>query len=217
MALRLAPTPAPSDLGSSLEYHLEGLQALRYRHYLKILEENQDADPVMLTDVRDVAFQADPFAQPITGLEIALEDESVRVGQDVFNTRWLTDLYGPDFVRRTAGRVIACSGTTFGRRGAMLEYLRQMIADISRRRRPMGPRDQGVHNALVLSGRLPEARLVGNGHGRVLTMGAMSRLLVDAEGLLLNADGTVPAVVHQWDRHGQALPSLWLNRFFGQD
>lgn len=191
-----------------LEYHLEGLQSLRYGHYIEILEAAPDVDYVMLTDVRDVCFQGDPFTDSLPSLEVALEDESVRIGDDAFNTRWLTELFGGAFVERFRGGAIACSGTTLGPRDEMLSYLHQMASEISLYRRPLGPRDQGVHNALVLTGRLPNARLVPNERGRVLTLGAMKRLRISAEGFAVNADGTIPPVLHQWDRHGDFVSRL---------
>ena len=45
-----------------LEYRLEGLQTLRYTHYLRYLDEHAaDADFILITDMRDVIFQCDPF------------------------------------------------------------------------------------------------------------------------------------------------------------
>jgi hypothetical protein len=192
-----------------LEFHLEGLQSLRYGHYYRcLLEDVPDADVVMISDLRDVIFQRDPFADPVNGLEVYLEDDSLRIGNDHFNTRWLRELYGSKAVEAMRGRVISCSGTVFGTRYAMLEYLSEMMMSIAWRRRPMGPHDQGVHNALVASGRLGPIELVRNEHGRVLTLGAMKHLRANDEGFLINADGSVPPVVHQWDRHGPSVSKL---------
>src|SRR3954469_19452091 len=69
----------------SLEFHLEGLQSLRYVHYRQsLLNDAPDADLVMITDLRDVVFQGDPLADPVTGLEVYLEDDSERIGADGF-------------------------------------------------------------------------------------------------------------------------------------
>lgn len=203
-AARTTTKRTSSRRWSSLEYHLEGLQALRYlhyHHYLSALEPAPDA--IMLTDLRDVLFQRDPFEDPVADLELYLEDDSVRIGQEPFNTRWIRDLYGRRELRRLTGRPVSCSGTVIGTTTGVLHYLGEMMGEVLRHRRPMGSHDQGAHNALLQRGRLPLATVVANGTGRVLTMGKMARYDVDRDGTVLNANGTVPAVLHQWDRHGE--------------
>ena len=70
------------DRWQNLEFRLEGLQSLRYAHYYRCLvEDAPDADVVMLTDLRDVVFQRDPFSDAVTGLEIYLEDSSEQIGE----------------------------------------------------------------------------------------------------------------------------------------
>ena len=199
----------------NLEFKLEGLQSLRYMHYYRcIVDEAVDAEVVMITDLRDVVFQKAPFTDPVTGLELYLEDGSERIGQDGgFNTRWLRDLYGQEFVDARRGQPLSCSGVVVGTRGAMLTYLAEMIEGIIWRRRPMGSHDQGVHNALVQTGRLPSAQLIPNQTGRVLTLGRMETFRTNDDGFLLNADGSIPAVLHQWDRHASLVADLRASMF----
>ncbi len=187
----------------SLEYRLEGLQSLRYQHYLRILEERAtDADQVMLTDLRDVLFQNDPFAEPLTKLEVFLEEPVATLGADPHNRRWIRDLYGKRELDELRGYVTSCSGTVIGPRRAILNYLRQMSAAAASYHRPLGSHDQAVHNYLLRRGQLgPETMIVENGFGRVLTMGHMTTITRDSTGRVLNADDSVPAVLHQYDRH----------------
>jgi hypothetical protein len=193
----------------TLEYRLEGLQSLRYMHYYRcLLEDVPDADAVMISDLRDVVFQRDPFSDPVTGLELYLEDSSVRIGNDDFNTRWLRNLFGQQFIDAKAGQPVSCSGTVVGTRSAMLLYLVAMMTEIAWRRRPMGAHDQGVHNGLIQTGRLPAAVLVPNEKGRVLTLGKMKMARPNDDGILTNRDGTIPAVLHQWDRHVSLISQL---------
>lgn len=197
------------DRWKNLEFRLEGLQTLRYMHYYRcLLEEAPDVDVVMISDLRDVIFQRDPFHEPLNGLELFLEDSSVRIGRDDFNTRWLLDLFGEEGVDRVRDRPVSCSGTVFGTRDSMLAYLAEMIANIAWRRRAMGSHDQGIHNALIYAGRFPGARVIANEHGRVLTLGNMKTFRTSDDGFLLNADGTIPPVIHQWDRHASLVSRL---------
>lgn len=204
-----------SSLGrwKRLEFTLEGLQSLRYGHYYDVLRrEASDAEEILITDVRDVLFQDDPFADAPAGLEVFLEEPTETVGHSHFNTLWLRQLYGRRAVREMAGWAISCSGTVVGRRDAVMNYLKEMQSEIIWRRQPMGNHDQGVHNRLLFTGRLPEATIIANGRGRVLTMGAMTSVRRDTDGSILNPDGSRPAILHQYDRH-PALAAELLSRF----
>lgn len=192
-----------------LEYELEGLQSLRYGLYYDFLQRlTPDADTILLSDLRDVIFQADPFSVPVAGLELYLEDRSSTLGTDAFNSHWLRNLFGPDQLSLLAQKNTSCSGTTVGDRAAILDYLTRMSQAILWRRRPLGSHDQGVHNGLLRMGSLPSARVVPNGHGRVLTMGLLPQVNISPEGVVLNDDGTVPAILHQYDRHTSLAPVL---------
>lgn len=193
----------------SLEYRLEGLQSLRYRHYERIIRRREPiSDYVMITDLRDVFFQRDPFADPVSGLEVYLEDASVRIGYDDFNTRWIREVFGPVELEHLHGRPVSCSGTVVGTRDAMLAYVTEMAAEIARHRRPMGARDQAVHNVLLHRDLLPAPTAIMNGGGRILTMGKMPSYRSNADGHVVNADGSVPSVLHQWDRHPELVAHI---------
>lgn len=201
--LGVGPGRFSSARWHALEYDLEGLQSLRYHHYYRaILMLDPRPEVVMVTDLRDVVFQRDPFADPVGELELYLED--VRIGDDYFNTRWLRQLYGGRALEGLLGQMVSCSGTVLGTSNGVLAYLTEMTVELSRFRRAMGAHDQAAHNRLLHDGLLPAARVIPNGTGRVLTLGARSAFRFDEHGMLLNDDGTVPAVLHQWDRH----PSL---------
>lgn len=185
----------------TLELRLEGLQSVRYERYLQFLAQRPgEFEQVLLCDVRDVVFQSDPFEVPVQRLEFFQEDPSHRVATEPFLNRWLTRLEGPSFVSSHADEIASCSGTVIGPIHDILSYLGLMSTGISWRRIPMGNHDQGVHNALIFGKAFPAAAVVPNGTGRVLTMGGMAQPPVDEPGVAHNVDGTLPAVVHQYDR-----------------
>jgi hypothetical protein len=184
-----------------LEFTFEGLQSLRYKHYHDVIERiAPDAEEILLTDVRDVLFQADPFDREVAELEVVLEDPSMTLDDQPNNRRWLAGLYGPDALVALRGLTASCSGTVAGRRAGILRYLAEMRTAIGWRRRPLGSHDQGIHNYLLRNGQLGEPLIVENGSGRVLTMGGMARVRERSDGTVLNDDGSVPAVLHQYDR-----------------
>jgi hypothetical protein len=199
-----------------LEFSLEGLQSLRYKHYYDVIERMAaDADQILLTDVRDVLFQADPFDPDVAELEVVLEDPSMTLDDQPNNRRWLAGLYGPDVLVALRGLTASCSGTVAGQRAGILRYLAEMRAAISWRRRPLGSHDQGIHNYLLRNGQFGEPLIVENGSGRVLTMGGMTRVRERSDGTVLNEDGSVPAVLHQYDRDPDRAARL-LARLGGQ-
>jgi hypothetical protein len=197
-------------LWAALEFELEGLMALRHGYYHDFLAADPARfDQVLLCDVRDVVFQDDPFGEAVEGLELFLEDPSHQFNTNDFNGRWLRRLEGDTFAREHATDTPSCAGTVAGTTAAVLAYLGAMRAEISWRRIPMGSHDQGVHNALILKGRLAQAKVFPNGTGRVLTMGGMAEAHVDAEGHIFGPDGSKPAVVHQYDRFPAHSPKVF--------
>ena len=207
--LRAAPG---SEVALDLEFRLQGIQALRYRHYLEYLASAPAIEQVMISDLRDVVFQRNPFENEALELEVFLEEPHVRTGTPGFNSTWLQDLYGDEGVRALGDQVISCSGVTLGRREGMLTYLRTMDREVRRHSFPLGPHDQAIHNWLLYTGQLPGATAVANGRGRVQTMGAQPEIYLASDGMVVNPDGTVPAVLHQYDRH-RALTERFLSAY----
>ena len=189
----------------SIEYNLEGLMALRHGHYHRIVAAREDVDQVLITDVRDVFFQRDPFEPCVAGLEVYLEPSKHTIGREPFNTAMIRRLYGRRTLAALAGEVASCAGTVIGPRQQIVRYLYEMSHEITRHRCPIGAYDQGVHNYLLRLGRLGHATMVRNGTGRVLTMNGMTRFARAADGAIMNCDGSLPAVLHQYDR----FPDLW--------
>ena len=199
IASRLSREKNAQRRWETLESRVNGLQSLRWGLYFEFLHRfAPQAQCVLLSDLRDVVFQGDPFSTTVRPLELYLEDPVALIGEDDFNSGWIRDLYGAEALARMDGARISCSGTVVGQRQPLLRYLHHMDKAISSRRIAMGPHDQGVHNYLIHQGTFPEASLLANGEGRVLTMGRMASPEL-AEGLVL-FDGEPVPVLHQYDR-----------------
>jgi hypothetical protein len=195
----------------TLEYHLEGLQSLRYVHYREYIDQKAiDADYVMISDVRDVVFQSDPFSQ-VAGseLRVFLEPAHVQIRSNLFNSRWLLNLYGPQVLDLIGDHVVSCSGTTLGTRAGILRYLTSMATQINSKPMPLGSHDQGIHNYLLRTGGLDPVDVVDNEAGEVLTMGELNSVREDDSGLIRNSSGAAPAVLHQYDRHVDLALRIW--------
>lgn len=193
-----------------LQFELQSLISLRCAHFYDAVHSLPDVTAVLVTDVRDVLFQDDPFRQPVTGLELFTEEAGVTIGKQVANRDWILDLYGPSVLAQLEAKPVSCCGTVIGDRASVLHYLAEMRQESFWRRKPLTAHDQGIHNYLLWTGRLAPMRLVANGEGRVLTMALMATIDRNEQGFVINRDGSVPAVIHQYDRHpeAQALQEL---------
>ncbi len=169
------------------------------------LHEGKSWRNILLTDTRDVTFQKPLFATPCAELEFHLESPTLRIGECVCNGGWIRNLFGEAALARFASGRITCSGTVTGKMRGILRYLAQM--QILMLALPEGasmdyPGDQGIHNFLVHSGLLPEGRAMEN-FGRVATLHyvAPDEIHFNEAAALVNPDGTISEIAHQWDRH----------------
>jgi hypothetical protein len=181
-------------------------QVNRYKIYLDCLSEYfLDVDNVLLADVRDVIFQSDPFSEyPKNTLEFFAEPELFKNCKH--NAPWVAGIYGAERVQQIADQYVICSGTTMGTRSGMVEYLTVMVEEINRLadsgRLLYGGEDQPVHNHLVYDNKFTDFSINQNGSGPICTMHHSKVLSFNRAGQLLNDDGTVIPVVHQYDRCG---------------
>lgn len=164
-----------------------------------------DAGTILLSDVRDVVFQADPFTPPATGVEFVIEAEPRTLAQHGANLRWISALAGPGVARSVAGAPCVCSGTILGPREGMLRLIRQMMMLMAVPRSGVPATfgaDQAAVNLIAHWGLLGGASVLPN-HGRIATIGMTEpgRVSLDAAGVIRGADGGASAIVHQYDRH----------------
>jgi hypothetical protein len=179
----------------------------RYESYLRSLDGQFDL--VMLTDVRDVVFQSNPFAFPMTGQLCAFRESLARIGDDYYNSQWLKDAYGQAVYEQLQDLPVYCSGVTIGTISGVQDYLRAMTKHLASRVGFTGY-DQGVHNYLVHTGALRDVVHYENWQGPVLTLGAVASqdICVAGDGLLRTRAGEVINVLHQYDRQAALARSV---------
>lgn len=184
-------------------YGIWSARYLLYLDYLLNLSTPRRPDLVILTDVRDVIFQRDPslLANTHAGLVVSLEDQSTTLGSCQENSEWLLRTYGRAVLRSLRDQPISCAGVTFGSYAGVLDYLRAMVDQLLTIPRDFHGADQAVHNFLLRSGSLSPFQEYANGQGPVLTLGTSSVYELSDHGDVLNADGSLPTIVHQYDRH----------------
>ena len=187
-----------------VEIHPSAIHNTRYFKYMDILMESRGFfNRVFLTDVRDVAFQGDIFAeidQP--GLHCFMEDPDWTCDER-FNKYILTSNYGEEVAAEFADKRIICSGTTLGDADDVLNYIVALMneRDLEKMMKVGGiPDEQAPHNFIFHRDKLPHTKQEnGDGVATIcLTHPNQIKILDDGR---VSIYGKTPAIVHQWDRH----------------
>jgi hypothetical protein len=183
---------------------------LRYRHFLRANGYSR----ILLTDVRDVLFQRDPFVDlPSTGLGVSIEVPAYTLATEPHNAERVRSVYGESILDRIGTNRVSCAGVTYGDRSAMASYLELMVKEIeslSLRKVALDGLDQAMHNVILWSGRLQNVHLLETQRSTVATLHGVleAEVSISPHGTLLNPDGSEPSIVHQYDRVPGLAPRL---------
>jgi len=179
-----------------------------YQSYLR--ECGAAYSHVLLTDVRDVLFQADPFAFDLPeGLGVFLADRSKTIGTCNHNTNSMLRGFGPQALQQLRDKPIACAGTTLGTTSAIREHLTKVTRLLCAKKQ-RDTIDQSVHNFVINQEPPAHLRVYENFSGPILTMAYIdpANIRLDARDRVINAAGHVINTLHQYDRHPQLVPKL---------
>jgi hypothetical protein len=172
----------------------------RYFNYLDFLARNaRHYDNVMISDLRDVIFQSDPFDEPLPA-DLVFAQERCLLRDCPTTGGWVREAYGELIFNTLRDWMISCSGTTFGTVSGMLQYLTAMTYEFSTKGIPLlGGLGQGIHNYVVRM-RPPINAWFDHADSLVATLHYMpdKALAVTESGILI--DGRKVPVIHQWDR-----------------
>lgn len=177
----------------------------RFFEYSDYLVTNKFKN-VVLTDTRDVIFQKDLFKEPINGLFLGMEDINTPIGYDSFHIKWISDVYGQNYLKSISDKQISCAGVTFGDYESIKNYLNVMLTEfinIPYYTMVKCNYDQGIHNKLLYSNNFENVHKCQPLSSDILTLGLVNpqKIKVNSFGHILNEDGSIPAIVHQYDRH----------------
>lgn len=187
--------------------HIWNFRHFMYYNYL--LEHAGEYDNVLLTDIRDVVFQRDPFSFDTGGmLNVAMEDRRIPLRSTPSNSNWILKGYGPEVLDEIGDFPVSCAGTTLGPSPVIKAYLHTLLTEICAIRDVLHCADQAIHNVLLDRGLLEPVRKLQNEDGPILTIGTLAlntTFKLDAEGYVLNEAGHRTHIIHQYDRHPQLL------------
>lgn len=186
---------------------------LRFEAFDRLLGQWSGVRDVLITDVRDVIFQASPFAPGPEALEVFIEADTP-LAHHAFNMKHLRAIAGEGLAATLADRPCLCIGTVIGARSEVRRLCRLILSLAATPRSAIGGAfgaDQAAFN-LAIHQELIAAAVRPN-YGRVATLGMTDGdRLVFQDGQVINPDGSVSAIVHQHDRHPHldvALHARW--------
>ncbi len=164
---------------------------------------NEEIGSVLLADVRDVVFQSDPFVHITSGRYTG--DEILKVKDCPSNAIWIKAAYGEDIYARLADKVSVCSGVSLGTLAPMQDYLEAFCQETLRVMQDkcldtLPVWDQAFHIKMLLLDGFPFQTVPWNGFVATVAQAGAEHLRLNAEGLV-EVDGRVPAILHQYDRH----------------
>ncbi|MDE2001610.1 MAG: hypothetical protein KGI60_03560 [Patescibacteria group bacterium] len=195
-----------------------GIYCLRYLLAYRYLAANENKyKRVMLSDTRDVIFQKDPFDFSVHPLCCFIEHEGSEIQDSPVNAEWIRTGFGPEEFEHLRHKPIICSGITIGSTQGILRYLEIFLDTIVNKDVPAHLRgmDQGIHNYLIHEGKV-ESSLYKNNEGPVFTLGLEDDVRLKG-GYIHNANGGIPNVVHQYDRHWRLAWHYWSLRLILRD
>ena len=177
----------------------------RFFEYQKAIQARPQAQKILLSDIRDVLFQASPLEGEIQGLYVGMENPAIALQDEHYNAEWIEDAYGLSVLERMQAAQISCSGVTYGDRSAMLAYINVMIEEFLRiPYAVMSNRiyDQAMHNKLLFDDRIANVNRSQPFQSNIVTLGLYPEAeILIKNGKIVNHDGSVIAIVHQYDRH----------------
>ncbi|HEY1173759.1 MAG TPA: hypothetical protein VGH19_20510 [Verrucomicrobiae bacterium] len=166
---------------------------------------------IMLTDVRDVVFQRDPFSFDDGGEVTSFwEHPRFTMETDKNYRDWITKAFGKDYAQKHFKDRISCCAITMGPTEKMKTYFREFVKFLLVNKTAEPFRfglDSAIHNRLIWEGRIPGLRMLENLHGPVVHLGGIKaeEIIRSSNNEILNQDGSPIAVLHQYDRHADIL------------
>ena len=166
-------------------------------------------DQVLLSDVRDVVFQSEPFAG-FAGdtCQFFLEGDKRTIGNEPTNMVYMRSFLPPGQVSALEPFRISCCGVVLGSGKAMAAYLTRMAADLKsvpmKTRRKIGA-DTAFHNRMAHldppgPSHIPVELVENNVHVATMGIEPASFYRAGPDGLIRTLDGHLPAILHQYDR-----------------
>lgn len=205
-----------TTLTDFLNTPINNTRYLKFYEFVK--EHHEEYGNILITDVRDVYFQGDPFlSTEKNSIFFAQEEEEKIIKEDIrFNSRWIQQTYGKEILEKIGNEKITCCGTVLGSSINCLSYLKFINDEILRFYRDKiesfgDMLDTAIHTYLFYTNpgilKNPQMKVNGDIFGTVgITIQEFPEKILIREGKI-EVNGKKPPVIHQYDR------SEWLTSF----
>lgn len=175
------------------------LMNYRFKLFHDFLVGSKDVyNKVLITDLRDVVFQKDPFDYPdYSKINYFYEDRKIRDSN--INSYVVKQASNVQTYNKISQKNIICAGTTIGNSREIINYLKIMSKKLTESRIPI---DQGYHNIIFHTKKISGSKGFFNYYGPVLTLSDLkiNKEDMDQKGRLINKDRSIINIVHQYDR-----------------
>ncbi len=186
------------------------IHAYRFELFADVLRKAAGKyDRVLVSDVRDVVFQAHPFAGITSdACHFFLEGDNRTIGNEPTNMVYMRSFLSPDEVAKIAPARISCCGVVLGGGAAMTGYLTRMAAELAavplKVRRKIGA-DTAFHNRMAhlpagTAVPIPVVLVENNVHVATMGIEPASSYRAEPGGAIRTLSGHLPAILHQYDR-----------------
>jgi len=184
-------------------YTVTGGRFFVFNDFLKTIAGKDEL--VMLTDVRDVFFQENPFEKfSDEGVCFFLEDGQYVADHCNLNSEWIIKAFHENMLQKLIGKPISCVGVTIGRIDEIKSYLNSMTNELMELGQDFFGSDQAIHNKMLyFNDKSYRCKLYDNENKFVKHLGLVSskNIILSDDKKVLNSNGEVVAILHQYDRH----------------
>jgi hypothetical protein len=193
----------------------------RFLKYLDIVKEFDSYQNYLLSDIRDVFFQDNPFVDlPETSyLYTFTEDPAITIDIEDHHIPMINRLFGESELQKFKDKKIICSGTILGTRDMMIEFLEIFAAYLTEIQK-QNPRicyemllDQVITNHICHLNEFSNKVNVKSNGDIVGTIGHcithpkhLGKMELKDNMIFLN--DKVPAVIHQYDRSPELFQKI---------
>lgn len=192
-----------------------GVKGNRYIGYAEIC---QNYHWCFATDFRDVFFQDDPFKSIPAAYDLILSEEfhTVSISKCPYNSKWIQSCWGNSVLSEIGFNIPICSGTILGNSKGFQTLKESMLTEMQTTSKTTGceARDQGHLNYLYYTQKIkvnilvqPRGKGIVNTIGYITPKNTISQYL-NVNGNVVNDNGIISPVVHQYDRFPEVVSAL---------
>ena len=189
------------------------VQNYRWKVYEDFLIANKEKYNLVFTaDIKDAIFQKDIFKyydsnKPFLG--VFYEDLIFKNAK--MNRDWLSFYAGREKVNEFNSSSIICSGTLIGTIDKFIEFSHKIWELMLERNDVINIRDQGAANYMIYYYKyFNDCLIAKDNHGPIMTLSNTKRenITLDENNNLINFNGEIAAVVHQYNRHDDIVDKM---------